>query len=214
MATSIIDTPWKTTARLPNLHAAGVRTIIRYYNHANSTKLPEKRVERAEALAIAAAGMGLAVVFQQRQKLIIDFTIDKGRAAGARAVELTASVGQPAGGVIYFGVDSDFVAASELLQIRRFFEGVKELLDSPAPGQPPFIVGAYGSGKVLEHLRTNGLAARFWLAQSTGWSGYNAFKTSGRWHLLQGPETTVGGHPCDTNDANPALPDFGAFTPA
>jgi hypothetical protein len=73
------------------------------------------------------------------------------------------------------------------------------------------VIGAYGSGKVLDRLRTAGLAKFFWLAQSTGWSGFQAFKNSGRWHLLQGPETTVQTIDCDTNQSNPAKPDFGAF---
>jgi hypothetical protein len=44
-----------------------------------------------------------------------------------------------------------------------------------------------------------------------GFNGSRAFRDSGRWTLLQGPETTLEGLSIDTNEAN--SDDYGAFAP-
>ena len=209
----IIDTPHRTTNRVTRLKNAGVKTIIRYYNHQNSNVLPNKCLTLQEAQAIVGAGMTIAVTFQQRQNQIADFNKIKGKRAGERAFALASgTIGQPKGSVIYFSVDRDFVSAANLNAVVKFFEGVRDGLAAAAGGGASYQVGAYGSGKVLERLRGEGLAVFFWLAQSTGWSGFQSFKNSGRWHLLQGPIDTVETIECDPNDANPQRPDFGAFT--
>jgi len=153
--------------------------------------------------------MTIAVTFQQRQNQSADFNKTKGRAAGGRALDLAINtINQPEDSAIYFSVDRDFISVADLNKVDKFFEGVNETF---ADAGASHVIGAYGSGKVLDRLRTAGLAKFFWLAQSTGWSGFQAFKNSGRWHLLQGPETTVQTIDCDTNQSNPAKPDFGAF---
>lgn len=75
-AMTIIDTPWNTTASLSCLTAENVKTIIRYYNFSNSQRLPEKCLTLAEAEAICARGMNIAVVFQQRQDRVEDFSVE------------------------------------------------------------------------------------------------------------------------------------------
>ena len=177
----VMDTPWSCARKAQELKAAGVDAIIRYYNHRNSRQLPEKRLSRSEAEAIAAAGIRLSVVFQQRQNKLRDFTFDKGRAAGERAFDLAAGdILQPFGSAIYFGVDWDFFRNSELKRVAEFFDGVRAGLQAESAGGPSYRVGAYGSGTVLTHLGSKGLAELFWLAQSTGWSGYKAYKKSNR----------------------------------
>jgi hypothetical protein len=209
----IIDTPHSTKSKITKLKNAGVKTIIRYYNHKNSTSLPDKRLSIEEAQAIVNAGLRLAVTFQQRQNQIADFTKEKGKLAGERAFTYASgTIGQPKDSTIYFSVDRDFIKKAELAAIVRFFEGVREAFAAAAGNGPSYKVGAYGSGKVLDHLRQKGLAEFFWLAQSTGWSGFRDFKESKRWHLLQGPVTSIQGLPCDKNDSNPDRPDFGSFT--
>jgi len=63
----IIDTPFDREFKLPCISSQGVHTVIRYYNFSNSRILPEKRMELAEAEALAAHGMKIAVIFKQRQ---------------------------------------------------------------------------------------------------------------------------------------------------
>ena len=87
---SIIDTPFNTESRIPCLLSQGVRTVIRYYNFSNSRSFPEKRMELAEVQALAANRMQIAVVFQQRQNKITDFTEAKGVAAMSRLSRASA----------------------------------------------------------------------------------------------------------------------------
>ena len=61
----IIDTPWNTTAYIPQLKSGGVETVIRYYNLEDSSSLPQKQFQPDEASALAAAGLTMAVVFEQ-----------------------------------------------------------------------------------------------------------------------------------------------------
>jgi hypothetical protein len=99
----IIDTPHRTTAKVTNLKNAGVKTIIRYYNHQNSSALPNKCLTAGEAQAIHGAGMTIAVTFQQRQNQSADFNKTKGRAAGGRALDLAINtINQPEDSAIYF----------------------------------------------------------------------------------------------------------------
>jgi hypothetical protein len=56
--TKIIDTNRDTTKHLAQLRAAGIETIIRYYARSMSSKV----IRRAEAHAIAQAGLRLGIV--------------------------------------------------------------------------------------------------------------------------------------------------------
>ncbi|MEM6305855.1 MAG: glycoside hydrolase domain-containing protein [Pseudomonadota bacterium] len=51
-------------------------------------------------------------------------------------------------------------------------------------------IGGYGSGMVCDYLLKGGYVELCWLAQSTGWPGYDAFEASGRWALSQQLVTT------------------------
>jgi len=105
---SIIDTPVNTTLKLACLKSKGVTTIIRYYNFRNSNQLPEKRLLRPEAQAIAAAGLKLGAVFQQGQNSAPAFSDELGFKAGVRAFTYARDeIGQPTGSGIYFSVDFD-----------------------------------------------------------------------------------------------------------
>ena len=104
----IIDTPFNTEASLGCLLSEGVSTVIRYYNFSNSLTFPEKAMQLAEAQSLAAHGMQIGVVFQQRQNQVGDFSELKGIAAGRRAYRYAHdNIGQPSRSAIYFSVDFD-----------------------------------------------------------------------------------------------------------
>jgi hypothetical protein len=211
----IIDTPWNCGKKAIRLASSGVDTVIRYYNHSNSAKLPEKRLTPEEARRIGEAGMNLAVVFQQRQSKIEDFTYESGVSAGKQAHSYAAQqIGQPRDSVIYLAVDSDFTSTLELSKIKEFFAGFRDGMSKVSNGNPLYSVGAYGSGKILFMLSENGLATYFWLAMSKGWSGYREFLESGNWHLLQLKEHVISGIGVDYNKSNEKKDyKFGQFEP-
>jgi hypothetical protein len=55
--------------------------------------------------------------------------------------------------------------------------------------QPKYKIGAYGSGAVCEFLFGKGLIDYCWLAQSTGWPGYDKFYSSRKWSMVQQKST-------------------------
>ncbi|MEQ8964645.1 MAG: DUF1906 domain-containing protein [Azospirillaceae bacterium] len=214
MAPSIIDTPWNTAAKAGALAAAGVTTVMRYYNFANSRALPEKCLTLVEAEALSAAGIAIGVVFQQRQNVIDDFDRAKGRRAGRRAFALAHDeIGQPDGAAIYFGVDFDASEAEVDDRIAPYFEGVAEAMREEAAGEPPYRIGVYGSGLVGRLLGERGLADLVWLGMARGFRETRQALDEGRYDLEQvPPATTLLGLGVDHNNAHPDGRDFGAFT--
>lgn len=211
---SIIDTPFNTQSSIPCLLSQGVRTVIRYYNFSNSQTFPEKRLELAEAQTLAAHGMQIAVVFQQRQNQVADFSELKGVAAGRRAYRHAQdNIGQPASSGIYFSVDFDASSREIEDDIAPYFAGVKRAFAEESGGNPEYRIGAYGSGLVCATLTAKALIEFTWLAMSHGFRGTRDALSTGAFHLAQRPPaTTLCGLGVDFNDPNPERPDFGAFT--
>lgn len=211
---SIIDTPFNTESGLACLSSKGVRTVVRYYNFSNSRTFPEKAMELAEAQALGAHGMQIAVVFQQRQNQVADFSELKGVAAGRRAYRYANdNIGQPAGSAIYFSVDFDAKDNEIVNNVAPYFEGVKRAFVEESGGAPDYLIGAYGSGAVCTALTERGLIEFIWLAMSRDFRGTKEALTAGRFHLAQrAPAEALCGLDVDFNDANPNRPNFGAFT--
>jgi hypothetical protein len=90
---------------LVKLKAAGIGTVIRYYDWVEET-LPGKTLTRRELDLIARIDMSVAVIFQHRNDCLCTFmTRGRGSRDARRALELAKAFSQPAGSAIYFGVD-------------------------------------------------------------------------------------------------------------
>ena len=211
---SIIDTPFNTKSSITCLRSKGVDTVIRYYNFSNSGVFPNKRLERPEAEALSANGMQIAVVFQQRQDRVADFSESKGLAAGRTAFRLAQqSIGQPAGSGIYFSVDFDASKNEITNNVIPYFEGIRDAFNEESGGDSDYRIGVYGSGLVSSTLRAKELIQLTWLAMSRGFRGTREALEAGEFHLAQrAPATKLCGLDVDFNDSNPARPDFGGFT--
>jgi uncharacterized protein (TIGR02594 family) len=213
----IIDVPADVGEFAGRLAGAGVKTVVRYYNHRNSARLPTKCLTAPELRALTDAGLSAAVVFEQRggapdrpgdRSHIEDFGAENGRNDASRALGLADELAQPEGSAIYFAVDFDFAAASDLARIVEYFDGVKNALSSR------YLVGVYGSGKVGRHLQRSGLVDHMWLAGARGWSGFEDALQSGSWSLFQRDldrRSPIGGFGFDGNIANPSFDNFGQF---
>lgn len=208
---TVIDVPSDVGKHAVRLAAAGVRTVLRYYNHRNSQVLPSKCLTKSEFQALISAGISVATVFQQRGGAggnLADLSHDAGTRDAIRAVTLASSIGQPTGSGLYFAVDWDYYRASELQQIERYFEAVAKVIDGR------FRVGVYGSGAVGRRVKTAGFAELIWLAGATGWSGTARALAEGNWALFQKHlelTSPIGGFVYDGNVVNPAYSDFGQF---
>ncbi|MEM1299609.1 MAG: TIGR02594 family protein [Pseudomonadota bacterium] len=206
----IIDSPWNVARHLGTLRAGGTETIIRYFNHQNSGSLPEKRVEPAEAAAIADEGLSLAIVFQQRGGAggnIGDLDAQSGCTDAKRAMVLADRIGQPDGSAIYFAVDHDFYKASDLASIEAYFGAVASQFGGK------YRIGVYGSGTVGKTVRDAGHADLIWLAAATGWSGTRDMLKTNAWALLQKWPPIGAPLPHNGNALSSAWSDFGQFVP-
>src|ERR1051325_10636848 len=123
---SIIDTPFSTRNSIPCLKSQGVSTVIRYYNFSNSGVFPNKKLELPEAEALSANNVQIAVVFQQRQNKVEDFSELQGFAAGRAAFRHARhSIGQPTNSGIYFSADFDASNNEITNAVIPYFQGVR-----------------------------------------------------------------------------------------
>lgn len=202
----IIDTNNDVTNRLPQLKQVGVQSVIRYIS-TNTTG--DKVVKPAEASAIAAAGLKLALVFEvwggADNFEHRDINTDTGTRHGAFARQWAKHVGAPASTIIWFAIDTDVVGTQYNNYVRPYLVAAKAALGGE------FRIGMYACGFACASALGQGLIDAAWLAQSMGWNGSRAFRATNRWRLLQGAEMTLHGLSVDTNTANGD--DYGAFRP-
>lgn len=207
----VIDTAANMTQHIDLLRLRGVRTVIRYYNHKNSKKLPEKRLELDEAKALADAGFTLAVVFQEgggAKGKIDQLSRSNGQRDATQALRLAKELGQPQHSAIYFAVDHDYFRHSELRAIEPYFAEIQKALAEQ------YRVGIYASGAVAGHMQDKGYVDLVWLPGATGWAGTRDFLKTDRWALFQGDidKSEPGAFAYDGNDVFPGRADFGQFS--
>lgn len=208
----IIDVASDVGKYAEKLAQAGVKTVIRYYNHKNGPALPTKGLTRKELDALHGAGLSVAVVFQQRGGAggaIGDLDAAAGTRDATRALALAATMGQPHGSAIYFAVDHDYYKKADLDRIADYFRAARQTLGGA------FLTGVYGSGTLGKRLKADGLTDLIWLSGSTGWSGTKQALQDGTWTLFQKhleKVSEIGGFIYDGNIANPASESFGQFS--
>jgi hypothetical protein len=207
----------------------GITTIIRYYDWVNET-LPGKTLTVRELNLIAKLDMSVAVVFQHNNDCLCTFmTKGRGRRDAQRVLELAKQFSQPVGSAVYFGVDgvdahflsllsttglpADEARARKFVEryVRPYFEDVGRVMRSSG-----YKIGAYGSGLVCSYLLDEKLVQYCWLANATGWPGYQAFEASKRWVLKQHLPTRKAdcfGVEVDLNSGNGSTTDFGQWKP-
>jgi len=214
---------------LGKLKAAGIGTVIRYYDWTDET-LPGKTLTARELALIAKADMSVAVIFQHNNDCLCTF-MRKGRGTrdAKRVLELATSFSQPAGSAVYFGVDgvdAQFLAllaatdlpsgepqARKFVQryVRSYFQEVATVMKSSG-----YKVGAYGSGLVCSYLLDERLVELCWLANATSWPGYERFAATTQWALKQHLPTKKSdcfGVEVDLNTGNPTIGNFGQWKP-
>ena len=188
MATKGIDCAQPLTLEKAKAIAAeGYKFVARYL-------VPEryawKRLTRAEAEAITAAGMKIVSVFETTANRPAGGAA-AGALDGAEALREARLIGQIPGTAIYFAVDFD--AGNE------HFDTIEAYLRAAAAAVCPagYEVGVYGSCAVIEEMARRGAAKHFW--QTYAWS---KGKKSARANIYQYKNgQTVAGHPVDLNES-------------
>jgi hypothetical protein len=208
--TEIIDTNHDTTPHLPALKAAGIKTVIRYLSPINPHG--EKCIKPAEAEAIAAAGLRLALVCEGWGDFAHGaISGGAGERDGEWCAKYAASVGAPAGACIYFAVDADASAAQIRKLVLPYFTSIAAAFQD---ADPRYRCGVYGSGSVCDGVLAANLADLSWLSCSMGWGGSRAYLAANTWALRQHVPNTLCGIDCDPDDAAGDFGEFAPFAPA
>lgn len=203
-----VDAATNMSSFAKRLRDGGIDVAIRYYTKFSNFK----RMSRQEADTLAAAGLKIAVVYQDWNDTIGRFSAAEGTAQATAALNYARdTIRQPANSAIYFAVDMDPSTSELSTAIVPYFKAINDRfseLDSP------YAIGAYGSGLTLRTLLSAGLIRYAWLCASTGFRDYQKFKASADWHMLQRlPTTGFGGLQYDPDDISDRFPDCGEFAP-
>jgi hypothetical protein len=193
------------------LRQAGLEFVFRYYSASEW-----KRMGFTEAAALSAAGLKLAVVYEDgplEENAGGYFTAARGTRHGRNAYQWASDIiHQPKGSAIYFAVDYDYTDTANLNGVKAYFAAVRAAIaeESGQGGSLDYKIGVYGSGKVCRLIKeANSLAEYSWLAESTGWTGYQNYRNV--CDVLQAIRT---GSICQLDnyeDCTGRVADFGAF---
>jgi hypothetical protein len=194
----VIDTSSNTAGHIGTLQSNDVTAVGRYY----SSKA-WKRITKAEANALSAAGIKIFVVFEDFGSP--NLTADQGAHDAQIALQQASGIEQPEGTAIYFAVEGlpDGYDKEDLPGIRAYFAGVNGVLAGR------YKAGVYSDGVVCDDLLNKSLCQYAWLSASTAFPGSKAFYNSGRWALAQRKvDLDWSGLSVDTNEAKA---EFGGF---
>lgn len=207
-----IDIAGDVRPYLPQLKAAGVDFVFRYY--ATHTHIKGKILTLEEAQAISAAGLKIGAVYENGEPTTAGyFTSEQGTQDAAYALQMAYRIGQPANTPIYFAVDCDLSYAHISTWLFNYFVGIRNVL-GPAGSPPQYLVGVYGSGLVCEKMTDWVLAQYSWLAGAKDWDGYESFLP--RATIVQGPLPSslhgLEGFPYSDSDGDTtSTDDYGGF---
>jgi hypothetical protein len=181
VTTDGVDYAWKHPSPAA-LKAAGIGFACRYL--ATDTS---KALSKAEATALATAGIWSVVVWETTAKRMLAGKLGGVADAKAAAIQ-AASCGMPASRPIYFAADWDATLGQQTA-INAYLDGAASVLGRAR-------VGIYGGYYPVKRALDAGKAA--WAWQTRAWSG-------GQWdqraHIRQGAYVTIGGVQCDANTA-------------
>ncbi len=198
------DTTQDVTRHVTAIKAGNYDFVARYLSQSHW-----KVIGATEAAAIAAAGLGLVLVYEDGPTTAHYFSFGRGQADGMRAAQQAQLIGAPPAIVLYFTVDYDASTSDIDGPITQYFNGVVGALRSfAAANGTGYATGVYGSGATCTAITAAGLAQCGWLAQSTGWNGHDTYTD---WSIRQGMPAVIAGLSVDPDDA---IGDYGAIPAA
>jgi len=161
-----IDTPWPQD---PKRLKAGGYDIMRYicsdWNTGPGTSMPNKRISRPELDSYIAAGVDVAVNFEDAADDYLG-GYARGKQKGQKAgTWMATELGWPSGGVCCSSIDADIGTSwGGLAQAYQlgFSDGLKSA--------GPYLPGIYGSAVALNGANHDGTAVVFWLTAAKSWS--------------------------------------------
>lgn len=174
-----------STAKAKELADNGIQFVCRYLV---PERLRSKRITKAEAEAITAAGMQIVSVYETTADRAKGGS-EAGRADGIAALKETKIVGQPVGSAVYFAVDYDAQPAE--------YDIIEAYLRNAFAELPGYAVGVYGSFAIVEEMARRKACTHFW--QTYAWSRGKLSSHVNVYQYKNGVK--VCGITCDLNDS-------------
>jgi hypothetical protein len=112
------------------------------------------------------------------------FTAAQGAKDAAAALLFAKKIKQPLGTQIFACVDYDANWKKDGAAITTYFDAFHHVIRAGG-----YLASVYGSGVVCAHLVSAGYAHSGFLAQSTGWEGFNDYKSKAA--IVQGATATL-----------------------
>lgn len=197
-----LDTLAPVTRFLPQTQQKGIATYFRYLRRQSFLS---SVLTRAEIEAIATHGGTVVMNFEDAGASPGAFDHDIGLTDGRFARQYASTKLQaPPEAAIYFSTEARFDTAFIGSNIIPYFKGVLQAMTEPS-NHPPYIIGAYSSGSVLDALSRAQLCRYEWNANALGWNGTREYRAAGRGHIWQGPtiKNFVPGLDVDPNSRAP-----------
>ena len=159
-----------TPERAQVLKNNGYQVVGRYINGGNFKELRDGELE-----VIFDAGLKAFFIYQENNRNLDDFSIEKGYQAGAKAYACAKKHRIPSNTVIYFAVDFDVYEEDISQYIIPYFRGINYAL-------PGYRVGIYGAREVCTKVAEAGLSISSFVADmSTGYSCNVGRKMPNNW---------------------------------
>jgi outer membrane lipoprotein SlyB len=161
-----IDTPWpQDPARLKANGYDIMRYICSDWNTGPGTSMPNKRISRPELDRYVAAGVDVAVNFEDAADDYLG-GYQRGKEKGQKAgTWMATELGWPSGGVCCSSIDADLGTTWGGLA-QQYQRGFADGLTSAGP----YLPGIYGSSIALNGANDDGTAHVFWLTAASYWS--------------------------------------------
>lgn len=178
-----ISTDYNVGSIASALAAGGIDFVFRYYSAVDAAKCWTK----SESDMLSAAGLQVAVVYEDGPTSIAYFSKQRGLQDSAHACHLASQLQQPAGSAIYFAVDYDASIQDVQGAITDYFNGVVQGMANASGGNPSYDIGIYGSGLVCSTILSNVPGVSYsWLSESTGYTGTSTYSN---WDVKQSVPT-------------------------
>jgi hypothetical protein len=187
--------------QLPWLKQNQVEIIIRHISRGSQ----DKCIDTHELKALLSNQYTVGIVYELNggaEGYGLPGNIDAvhGKKDGDYAFTTLKGLGVPKGTVVYFAIDTDITTNSDInTYVIPYLTAAKQSL------QGYYRMGVYGCGSTCAAGLDAAGCDKAWLANATGWKGYDTFLTSGRAAIHQG----IGNDDYDPNEIKDE--DWGGF---
>lgn len=201
-------------AKAKALYDKNYRYVGRYLTGTVGNDFRPKYLTTEEANSIFNAGLRIFAIYQDGDVYLERYTYDFGVSDARKAIAAAKKLGIPHREYIYFAVDYDVMDGYINGYVKRYFEGIRDVLIEYGN---IYNIGIYGARNVCSKISKAGLASSSFVSDmSTGFSGNMGYPIPDNWAFDQFHEFTFSHNgvsfPLDNNAFSGTYNGFGHLT--